>query len=152
MKLSGFGSHHERNNSLKSNLTLNLEKLAESMNQQIAESFQANFLPGAVLRQEPVSALSRLSHLSSPSKEDLVDLGLKELQTMVSGMNSAENTDRTESDKTNTERELVELRLIQQIQKNNVLMTNADQKAIDENQFEKLLSWLRHFKDGHLDF
>ena len=123
MKLSGFGGHHERNASLKSHLTLNLEKLAESMNQQIAESFQANFLPGAVPQQEPFSALSIRSSLS---KEDLVDLGLKELQTMVSGMNSAENTDRTESDKTNTERELVELRLIHQIQRNSVLMTNAD--------------------------
>jgi len=115
----------------------------------LTQGFQVNFLPGAVPQQEPFSALSIRSSLS---KEDLVDLGLKELQTMVSGMNSAENTDRTESDNTNTERELVELRLIQQIQRNSLLMTNADQKAIEENQFEKLLSWLRHFKDGHLDF
>ena len=71
---------------------------------------------------------------------------------MVSGMNSAENTARTESDKINTEREMVQLRLIQEVQRNSLLMTNTDQQAIDDNQFEKLLGWLRHFKDGHLDF
>ena len=80
---------------------------------------------------EPISACSKSSLLTSPNKQDLVELNLKELQEMVTEINSRPTTDR---DGYPNE------------------PNSADLRAIEEEQYDKLLGWLTQFKNGHIDY